>query len=313
MSTTSAGRALRLPGGRRTPVDWIDAHLMWVMVSPAIAFVTLLIVVPVCYTIFLSLTNAQGSVTRPFDFVGFENYTYWLTDTVHFWPATVRTVYFTVVALTIELVVGFGIALMLRRTFRGQSIVRVIILLPLVATPVAVGMMWLIIFEPNIGFANFLLNNLGIPPQGWLSGTDTALNTLIFIDAWQWTPMIILILLAGLTSLPDEPDEAARVDGANAWQRLTYITLPQLIPVIVSAAILRAIDALKTFDIIFATKGSRGGSNYEAETLNVLAYSDAFENSNYGRASALLMLFFMLIVLVLLSLVILRKKGDTQL
>jgi multiple sugar transport system permease protein len=313
MSASPAGWAPRRTRARRKTVDWIDAHLKWVLVSPAIVFVTVLIIFPIGYTIFLSLTNAQGAVTRPFDFVGLGNYLYWLTDTVHFWPAVGRTIYFTGVALAIELVLGFGIALMLRKTFRGQSIVRVIVLLPLVATPVAVGTMWLLIFEPNIGFANYLLGNLGIPAQSWLSGQATALNTLIFIDAWQWTPMIILILLAGLTALPDEPLEAARVDGANAWQRLRYITLPLLAPVIASAAILRAIDALKTFDIIFATKGSGGGSNFEAETLNVLAYSQAFDYSRYGRASALLMLFFMLIMVVLLGLVILRKKGDTQL
>lgn len=167
--------------------------------------------------------------------------------------------------------------MLLRKTFRGQGLVRVFILLPLVATPVAVGMMWLVIFEPTIGFANVVMDFLGLDRQGWLSDKDAALNTLIFIDAWQWTPMV---------------------------------TLPMLIPVIAAAAMLRAIDALKTFDIIYATKGRGGGSSHEAETLNILAYSDAFEYSRYGRASALLMLFFILIILVLLVIAILRKKGD---
>lgn len=200
--------------------------------------------------------------------------------------------------------------MLLRKTFRGQGLVRVFILLPLVATPVAVGMMWLVIFEPTIGFANVVMDFLGLDRQGWLSDKDAALNTLIFIDAWQWTPMVTLILLAGLSTLPEEPDEAARVDGANAWQRFWHVTLPMLIPVIAAAAMLRAIDALKTFDIIYATKGRGGGSSHEAETLNILAYSDAFEYSRYGRASALLMLFFILIILVLLVIAILRKKGD---
>jgi multiple sugar transport system permease protein len=122
--------------------------------------------------------------------------------------------------------------------------------------------------------------------------------------------MIILILLAGLSTLPEEPDEAARVDGANAWQRFRHITLPLLAPVIGAAAILRAIDAMKTFDIIYATKGIGGGSSHEAETLNILAYGQAFQFSQYGKASALLILFFMLIIVVLLALAILRKRGD---
>jgi multiple sugar transport system permease protein len=310
MSSTS----LKLPSTaaryRRKPIDWVDAHLKWILIAPSIVFITLLIAFPVGYTIFLSLTNAQGAVTRPFDFVGFDNYAHWLGDVSRFWPAAARTAYFTVMALVIELVLGLAIALLLRKTFRGQGLVRVFILLPLVATPVAVGMMWLVIFEPSIGFANVLMKFLGLPAQGWLSDKDTALNTLIFIDVWQWTPMVILILLAGLSTLPEEPDEAARVDGANAWQRFWHITLPLLSPVIGAAAILRSIDALKTFDIIYATKGRGGGSSHEAETLNILAYSDAFEYSRYGRASALLMLFFLLIILVLLVLAILRKRAE---
>jgi multiple sugar transport system permease protein len=305
----------RAPGLRRrrraTPlVDWVDANLRWILVGPAVAFVALLIAFPIAYTVFLSVTDASGAVTRPFSFIGLDNYSHWLTDTERFWPAVGRTAYFTAAALSLELVLGLAIALLLRRTFRGQGLVRVFILLPLVATPVAVGMMWLLIFEPSIGFANVVMRWLGLPAQGWLSDKQSALNTLVFIDVWQWTPMIVLILLAGLSTLPEEPDEAARVDGANAWQRLVHVTLPQLAPVIVAAAMLRVIDAFKTFDIIYATKGRGGGSNNEAETLNILAYGEAFEYSAYGRASALLMLFFLMIVIVLLALAILRKKGD---
>lgn len=306
--TTRTGLPTARP--RRTPVDWIDANLKWVLTAPAVVFVALLIAFPIAYTAFLSVTDSAGAVTRPFDFIGFDNYAIWLTDTDRFWPAAGRTAYFTATALILELGLGLAIALLLRRTFKGQGFVRVLILLPLVATPVAVGMMWLLIFEPTIGFANVLMDSLGLPAQGWLSDKDTALNTLVFIDVWQWTPMVVLILLAGLTTLPEEPDEAARVDGANAWQRLRHVTLPLLMPLIVAAAMLRAIDAFKTFDVIYATKGRGGGSSHEAETLNILAYGEAFQYSQYGRASALLMLFFLLIVLVLAVLAILRKKGD---
>ena len=289
--------------------EWFDRNLKWIFTTPAVLFVALLIAFPIGYTVYLSLTNAQGSVTRPSDFVGLDNYVYWLTDTERFWPAVGRTAYFTLMALGLELVFGLAIAMLLRKTFRGQGFVRVLILLPLVATPVAVGMMWLLIFEPSIGFANTVMGWLNLPDQGWLSDKDQALNTVIFIDVWQWTPMIVLIALAGLSTLSDEPDEAARVDGANAWQRFRHITLPLLIPTLGAAAILRAIDALKTFDILYATKGRGGGSSHEVETLNILAYGESFEYSQYGSASALLMLFFMLIVIVLATLAILRKKG----
>lgn len=289
--------------------NWVDRNLKWIFTGPAVAFVALLIIFPIGYTVFLSVTDAASSVSRPMNFVGFENYAKWLTDTARFWPAAGRTAYFTAVALTLELGLGLAIALLLRKTFRGQGLVRVFILLPLVATPVAVGMMWLLIFEPSIGFANVVMKFFGLAPQLWLSGTDSALNTIIFIDVWQWTPMVVLILLAGLSTLPEEPDEAARVDGANAWQRFRHITLPLLAPTLGAAAILRSIDAMKTFDIIYATKGRTGGSNNEAETLNMLAYNESFGNSQYGSAAALLMLFLMFIIIILTALTILRKKG----
>lgn len=297
------------PTRPRGPSAWVDRHLKPVLTMPAVVFVAVLIAFPIAYTTFLSMTDAQGSVTRPFSFNGLDNYVFWLTESDRFWPAVGRTAYFTLFALTIEIVLGLAIALLLRKPFRGQGFIRVFLLLPLVATPVAVGMMWLLVFEPSIGFANVLMDSLGLPAQGWLSDPDQALNTIIFIDVWQWTPMVTLICLAGLSTLPEEPDEAARVDGANAWQRFRHITLPLLYPTLGAAAILRAIDALKTFDIIYATKGRGGGSFHEAETLNILAYSESFEYSQYGSASALLMLFFLLIVGVLSALAILRKKG----
>jgi multiple sugar transport system permease protein len=180
-----------------------------------------------------------------------------------------------------------------------------------VATPVAVGMMWRLIFDPNIGFANQLLGMIGIPPQPWLSGQDTALGTTIFMDVWQWTPMVVLILLAGLTSLSDEPDEAARVDGANAFQRFFYITLPLMMPTLIVAILLRGIDALKTFDILYATKGKGGGSFNEVETLNVYAYGLSFDYNQYGLSSAVLILFFMIII-GSMWLLTMRKKAVSK-
>nr|WP_208402506.1 sugar ABC transporter permease [Lysinibacter cavernae] len=275
------------------------------------AFVAILIVFPIGWTIFLSLTNSRGSVRAPLDFIGLENYLTVLTDTERFWPAVGRTVFFTGGALIAELVLGMAIALLLWRPFKGQGLVRVAILLPLVATPVAVGMMWRLIFEPNIGFANQMLGWFGIPAQPWLSGQNTALPTLMFVDIWQWTPMVVLILLAGLSSLSDEPDEAARVDGANSWQRFWYVTLPLIRMTVITAVLIRGIDALKTFDILYATKGKGGGSFHEVETLNVYAYGLSFDYNKYGLSSTVLILFFMMIVLCVWALTARKKKGDS--
>jgi multiple sugar transport system permease protein len=275
---------------------WANTHRKWLFAAPAMVFVAVLIIFPLAWTVYLSLTDAEGSVRAAKEFVGFANFVEVLTDTERFWPATGRTILFTGVVLAFEVGLGMAVALLLWRPFKGEKWVRVAILMPLVATPVAVGMMWRLIFDPNIGLANTVIGWFGIAPQPWLAGESTALATTMFIDIWQWTPMVVLILLAGLTSLSEEPQEAALIDGASAWQRFRFITLPLLMPTVIVAILLRGIDALKTFDILYATKGKGGGSFHEVETLNVYAYGLSFDYNKYGISSTVLIIFFLLIV-----------------
>lgn len=288
---------------------WANRHRKWLLAAPAMIFTVAMLLFPLGWTLYLSLTDAEGSVRAPKTLIGGENYAQVLTDTARFWPAVGRTLAFTTVTLAVQMVLGMSIALLLRRAFRGESLVRVAILMPLVATPVAVGMMWRLIFEPNIGIANHMLKVMGIPAQPWLAGAATALPTTMLIDIWQWTPMVALILLAGLTSIPDEMDEASAIDGANSWQRFLFVTLPMLWPSFVVATLLRSIDALKTFDILYSTKGQGGGSFHEVETLNVYAYGLSFDYNMYGVASAVLILFFALIVGAMFMLTA-RRKGN---
>ena len=289
---------------------WANRNRKWVLAGPSMVFTLLLLAIPLGWTLYLSFTNARRSVRRSFDLIGVDNYVDVLTDTERFWPAVGRTFAFTGGALFFQLIFGMIIALLLWKPFRGQGLVRTIVLLPLVATPVAVGMMWRLLFEPNIGFVNELLGWFNIPPQPWLADPSTSLATLTFVDIWQWTPMVALILLAGLTSLSDEPQEAARVDGANAWQRFWYIIVPLMRPVIVVAVLLRGIDALKTFDILYATKGKGGGAFHDVETLNVYAYGLSFDYNEYGLASAVLILFFIIIVVAIWAIQRQRKETD---
>lgn len=300
---------------RRSPwksySDWANKNRKWVLSAPAMIFTAILIGFPLIWTLYLSITDAHGSVRADKDFVGLENYIEVLTDTDRFWPSVGRTFVFTAGALSLELVLGMCIALLLWRPFRAQRWVRVAILLPFVATPIAVAMLWRLIFQPTIGAANRLLDVFGIPPQPWLSSVDTTLPTLIFVDVWQFTPMIAIILLAGLTALSEEQDEAARIDGANAWQRFWYVTLPLLRPTVIVAVILRSIDALKTFDLLYATKGQGGGSFHEAETLNIYVYGLSFKYNDYGVASAVLILFFLMIVAIMALLTIRRRDRQS--
>lgn len=311
---TSSGSVVGLRQTTGSPSLWgrwvrfANRNRKWVLAGPTVAFIVAMVSFPLVYTLWLSLTNAQGSVTRSVSFIGLDNYAALFTTDDRFWPAVGRTFYFTIGAVLIEVLLGMSIALLLRRPFKGERWVRITILLPLVATPVAVGMMWMLIFQPTIGAANEILRRLGLSPQPWLSSSEQALPTLMFVDIWQWTPMVALILLAGLTTIPEEPEEAAKIDGANVLQRFWYVTMPLLAPTVMTAILLRSIDALKTFDILYATKGKGGGSFHEAETLNILAYSYSFDYNKYGLSSAVLVLFFLLIAAVCAFLIIGRRR-----
>ncbi|GAB7038242.1 MULTISPECIES: carbohydrate ABC transporter permease [Catenuloplanes] len=283
-----------------------NRRLRWLMLAPALGFVGLMIIFPLLFTLNLSLTDAFGAVNAGNSYHGVRNYADALADGRRFWPAVWRTVFFTIGAVVIETVLGLAIAMLLRRPFRGMRIVRSILMVPLLATPVAIGILWLLILDPTNGIANHLLGGLGIAPQEFLGSVSQSLPVLMLIDVWQWTPMMALLLLAGLSTLPEEPEEAARVDGATAWQRFRFVVLPMLMTTLMTALVLRAVDALKTFDILYATKGPGGGSDFEVETLNVYAYGLTFDYQEYGLASAVLVLFTLFIIGVV---VLLRRRS----
>ena len=185
---------------------------------------------------------------------------------------------------------------------------KLLLLLPLVATPVAIGISWNLFYDPTIGLANHVLRLVGLAPIRWVYDAATVLPSLAIVDIWQWTPMITLIVLAGLAGLSSEPYESARVDGASSAQILRRITIPMVMPTILTAAILRSIDALKTFDIIFAMTG--GGPGYTSETLNIMAFKYSFEYFRMGQSSVILVFLFLLVLLS--SLGILRLRGLSE-
>lgn len=318
MSTTevSTARTDTRPSDDRPPrarrprtFEQANRRLKWAMLTPALLFVGLMIVFPLAFTLDLSLTDAFGAVNADKAYIGLRNFTEALGDTRRFWPAARRTLIFTVGAVLLETVLGLALAMLMRKSFRGMRWVRTVLIIPLLTTPVAIGILWLLILDPTNGIANHLLAAVGLPRQEFLGSVSQSLPTLMLIDVWQWTPMMTLLLLAGLSTLPEEPEEAALVDGANGWQRFRYIVLPMLGPTLAAALVLRAVDALKTFDILYATKGPGGGSDFEVETLNVYAYGLTFDYQEYGPAAAVLVLFTLFIIGVV---VLLRRRGGRK-
>ena len=286
---------------------WLDKHIKWVFTIPTILFVLAMIAFPILYTFYLSFFDSTLSATKPPTFVGFDHYIEMFTDEdARFLLAVWRTVWFSVVSLVVEMFLGVGIAILLNRKFVGKGLVKTVFLLPMVATPVAIGMVWTLIYQPTIGIANYALKAIGLPAQAWLGSADTALWSLIIVDIWQWTPMVMLITFAGISALPSDPYESAVVDGANPFQILTKITLPLLTPTLLVAMLLRLVDVVKTFDIIYST--TQGGPGYATETMNILSYRQSFENFQFGEASATLIIFFIIVMLIAVGFVKLKKK-----
>ena len=240
---------------------------------------------PVLYTFWVSFTDWSVSSGGDINFIGFKNYVDLLKE-ARFYNAVKMTFYFTLLSVGIETVLGVAIAMILNREFQGKGIAKTILLLPMVATPVAIGLAWTLFYEPTIGLANYTLKALGFEASSWLASKDMVIPALAIVDIWEWTPMIALIVLAGLASLPAEPFEAAKVDGATTIQTFRYITLPLLYPTILVAIVLRSIDAFKTFDIIYTM--TAGGPGFASETLNIYAYSLGFGYFRFGMASSAL-------------------------
>lgn len=288
--------------------SFTERNLRILFPLPAVIFIGLLMVFPILYTLYLSFTSWNLTSGLDPSFVGLNSYLRVFSEP-RFLHAIGRTFSFTVSAVAIEVVLGVAIALILNRAFIGKSLAKLLLLLPLVATPVAVGIVFNLFYDPTIGLLNFALDALGLPQGRWVSSENTVIASLVLVDVWQWTPMITLIVLAGLAGLSEEPVEAARVDGASEWQILRFVTIPMVMPVILTAMILRLIDALKTFDIIFAMTG--GGPGYASETLNIMGFKYSFEYFRMGQSSVILIALFLVVLLCSLGIMKLRASSET--
>lgn len=287
-----------------TATAWVERHLGAVFLLPAGVVLGLMLLFPVGYTLYLSVHAWFASSTVPPQFVGLKNYLDMAKDP-RFLNGLLRTFFYTALAVVGEVVLGTAMALLFNRSFAGRGLARTLFLLPMVATPVAIALVWLLMYDPASGVLNYLLTLLRLPTSLWVNDPRTVIPSLVLVDIWQWTPLVMLIALAGLAALPSEPYEAAIIDGASSLQMLRYITLPLLRPYIVVAALFRGIDALKTFDTIYVI--TRGGPAFASETLNLYIYSNAFEYLHIGYSSAMLVVFFCIVLLLSLVLIAARR------
>ncbi|WP_313698872.1 sugar ABC transporter permease [Pantoea sp.] len=286
----------------------------WVLLAPMLLVMLLLTAWPLLRTIWLSFTDAAliGSGETP-AWIGLENYLYALSNP-DFRASIWRTLYFTLVSVTVEGIIGVLVALLLNQKFIGRNVLRVLVILPWALPTIVNAMMWRLNFNPDYGSINALLSQIGFIDgyRSWLGSPDSALNAVMFADIWKNYPLVTLLVLAALQSIPEDLFEAARLDGASAWRRFRAITFPAIVAPLGVALVLRTIDAFKIFDIIYVM--TRGGPVDSTKTLSFFVYQESFSylRAGSGAAYAILMTLMcaLLITLYLLMLWHQRRRSS---
>jgi multiple sugar transport system permease protein len=274
-------------------------------VLPAVAVMMAVIIFPWLFTFFMSVHDWRIGQAKTF--VGLDNYLKLFSDE-RFRGSVVRTLVFTLLSVVLPVILGVGSALVFHRKFPLRGLLRGIFIMPMMATPVAVALVWTMMFHPQLGVLNYLLSLVGLPPSLWVFDQATVIPSLVLVETWQWTPLVMLIVLGGLASLPTEPYESALIDGATQWQMFRNITFPLVLPFIMVATIIRTIDAVKAFDTIFVI--TLGGPGTASETINLYLYTVAFAFYDIGYASAMVVVFMVVIMALCLILLYLRQRAQ---
>ena len=277
-------------------------HTPYLILVPTIVFILLLTMFPMVYSLYNSMVDVN--LLKPYllpTFVGLGNYISLMQDT-RFWNSVWNTLYLTLSTVAIEFILGLGVALLLNREISGNRLTRTLILIPFMTTPVVVGLIWRFLYNYDLGIINYFLRILHLPQVLWLSDQSIALKSVIIVDVWQWTPLVALILLAGLQSLPLEPYEAAQVDGCSTWQNFRYITIPLLSPAILMVFLIRTMDAIKLYDLIYVL--TEGGPGTSTETISYYLYVIGFKLFYTGRAAA--GSYILLVILIIISTLYIR-------
>lgn len=262
---------------------------------PAVVLLAVTSIYPSLYSLYMSFFDWNWG--QRFNFVGLDNYIDLLTGD-RFRGALWNTIVFTVGAVTIEFVLGLGLALALSRLRFGQGLFRTLLLVPLMVSGIIVSVIWKVMLDPSVGIVSYGLQLLGLPRMGFLGDSGMAMGTIILMDTWWQTAFVFIVLSAAVQSLPIEPFEAAEVDGASSWQRLWYLTLPLLRPTILVVLMFRTVDCLKVFALIFGTTG--GGPLTTTESVQILAYREAFKQLNMSASMTIMVVFAAFAILVLL-------------
>jgi len=289
-----------------------DARTAWLLVAPSLLVILGVLLWPILSTFYLSFFIAPTGINQTRTFVGFGNYLSMLQDSA-FWETIQRTIYFTVVSVGLELIIGLAVAQLIHSRPWGWQFLRFSLIIPWAVPTIVNGAMWRWIYSADFGALNGLLFQLGLIEHyiPWLTLSNAAMNLVIVADLWHTMPFVALILQAALATLPEDLNEAAAVDGANAFQRFWYIRLPLLRPAILVALIVRTVEAFRVFDIVYII--TSGGPASRTITISYLTYLYSFSYGKQGTGAALSFLISIFtIIMAILYIRFLYRPEDTQ-
>lgn len=285
-----------------------DERVKHAFIWPALLVVLLVTMFPLVYSLVASFMKYRLIPPTPPRFVGLENYAS-LLGLERFWSVIGTTSLISFVAVSVQYVIGFALALALHAKVFGHRQLRVWLLMPMLMAPVAVALMMRMVFHPSLGPVNHFFSVIGYPNLPFLTDASYAKGVLIAVEVWMWTPFVMLLLLAGLQSLPQDIYEAAEIENASPWRRFWDITFPMLLPISVAVVLIRLIESLKIIDTVIVLTG--GGPGIATETLTLFAYQEGFRKFNLGYTSALSFLFLIVIIVFgLVYLAVLRPQME---
>ncbi len=262
--------------------------LPYLLSMPAL-LICVAVLIPFVTAVYYSMLRYRLNLPAMKGFIWFGNYLSFLSD-AEFWNTVYVSLAYTVLTVVVELLLGLGIALLLRKQSRINNFISIMLLLPLMTAPAIAALMWKLMTNPNFGVLSYLVGLIGLTDFRWASSPSTALFTVVLVDTWVYTPFIMILLLAGLRSLPPQPFEAAALDGVPASFVFFRITLPMLTPYIITAVLFRLLDSIQQFDIVYAS--TQGGPGNKLMLFQVQSYLQFFQYTNVGKSAALLMILW---------------------
>jgi len=279
------------PSAQRTKSTISIKRIMPYLLSLPALSICVGIIIPFFVAVWYSTLRYRMNLPAMWGFIWFDNYIQFLTDKA-FWNTVWISLLYTVLTVGLELLLGLGIALLLRKRSTFNNAVSIVLLLPLMTAPALAALMWKLMTNPNFGILSYIVGLIGLTDFRWASDPKTALLTVVLVDIWVYTPFIMILLLAGLRSLPQQPFEAAALDGVPRSFVFFRITLPMLMPYIITASLFRLLDSIQQFDVVYAM--TQGGPGDKLMVFQVQAYLEFFQYTNVGRSAALLMVLWLI-------------------